>query len=255
MRSRTRLGLFLTAGAGIAAFYVIAVAQLPGFGSSAHPYRDLAVAAAVAHQSANVVSAVNFDQRALDTLVEESIMLASVLGVAALLRRLDGERTRRVPEVGQILDSTRLLGYVLLPVTAIVGLDLVVHGHLTPGGGFQGGVVLGTGLHLLYVAGSFRAVEGIRPLDTYRVMEAVGAAGYACLGVAGSFAAGSFLTNLIAHGRFGHLFSAGTVPILNGLVGVEVVAGVVVLLASFLDQEILVGGEAQDSPGGRDGAA
>jgi multicomponent Na+:H+ antiporter subunit B len=240
MTRRARLVLFLAAGAIIAVLYVAATVKMPHFGASVHPYRDLSVAAAVAHSTANVVSAVNFDQRGLDTLIEESILLASVLGVAALLRPTPGEEERHVPEVGRILDSTRLLGYVLLPVTAVVGIDLIVHGHLTPGGGFQGGVVLGTGVHLLYVAGSFRAVEGIRPLGIYRALEAFGAAGYACLGLAGSLASGAFLTNLIAHGQFGNLFSAGTVPILNGLVGVEVLAGTVVLLASFLDQEILL---------------
>jgi multicomponent Na+:H+ antiporter subunit B len=240
MTRRARLVLFFAAGVIVAVLYVAATVKMPRFGTSVHPYRDLSVAGAVAHSTANVVSAVNFDQRGLDTLIEESILLASVLGVAALLRPTPGEEERHVPEVGRILDSTRLVGYVLLPVTAIVGIDLIAHGHLTPGGGFQGGVVLGTGVHLLYVAGSFRAVEGIRPLGIYRALEAFGAAGYACLGLAGSLAGGAFLTNLIAHGRFGNLFSAGTVPILNGLVGVEVLAGTVVLLASFLDQEILL---------------
>jgi multicomponent Na+:H+ antiporter subunit B len=240
MSRRVRLVLFLAAGAIVAVLYVAATVKMPHFGARSHPYRDLAVAAAVAHSTANVVSAVNFDQRGLDTLIEESILLASVLGVAALLRPTPGEEERRIPEVGRILDSTRLLGYVLLPITAIVGIDLIVHGHLTPGGGFQGGVVLGTGIHLLYVAGSFRAVEGIRPLAFYRALEAAGAAGYVCIGVAGSLASGAFLTNLVAHGRFGHLFSAGTVPILNGLVGVEVAAATVVLIAAFLDQEILL---------------
>jgi multicomponent Na+:H+ antiporter subunit B len=240
MSRRARLFLFLAAATVVAVLYIAATVKMPHFGASVHPYRDLSVTAAVEHSTANVVSSVNFDQRGLDTLIEESILLASVLGVAALLRPARGEEERHIPEVGRILDSTRLLGYVLLPVTAVVGIDLIVHGHLTPGGGFQGGVVLGTGVHLLYVAGSFRAVEGIRPLVTYRVLEAIGAAGYACLGLAGSLAAGAFLTNLIPHGQFGHLFSAGTVPILNGLVGVEVLGGTVVLLASFLDQEILI---------------
>lgn len=240
MTRRVRLWLFLAAGAIIVLLYVAATVQMPHFGGARHPYRDRSVTAAVAHSTANVVSAVNFDQRGLDTLIEESILLASVLGAAALLRPAAGEEERQVPDVGRIMDSTRLLGYVLLPVTAIVGIDLIVHGHLTPGGGFQGGVVLGTAVHLLYLAGSFRAVEGIRPLGIYRLLEAVGAAGYACLGIAGSLASGAFLTNFISHGKFGSLFSAGTVPILNGLVGVEVLAGTVVLLASFLDQEILI---------------
>ena len=240
MNRRTRALVFAVAGAVLAAFFVAAALDMTPFGSGFHPYRDLAIPAAVKHATANVVASVTFDQRGIDTLVEETILLGSVLAAAALLRPVRGEEERRIPDVGRILSSTRLLGYVLLPVTIVIGIDLVVHGHLTPGGGFQGGVVIGTGIHLLYVSGSFQAVERIRPLTPYRIAEAVGAAGFVCLGLATAVAGAGFLADSIAHGTFAQLFSAGTVPILNGLVGVEVGAGVVVLLASFLDQEILV---------------
>jgi multicomponent Na+:H+ antiporter subunit B len=240
VRRSTRLVVFLFAAAIVAALFVAAVLDLPRFGTSVHPYRTLALAATVAHQTANAVGAVTFDQRGIDTLVEESILLGSVVGVAALLRPARGEEERQVPETGRLLASTQLLGYVMLPVTAVVGIDVIVHGHLTPGGGFQGGVVLGTGIHLLYVAGSFRAVEEIRPLAIHRALEATGGVAFAGLGLAGCAVSGAFLTNFVAHGQFGKLFSAGTVPLLNGAVGLEVTAGVVLLIASFLDQEIVV---------------
>lgn len=232
--------MFWAAAGTFLGFYLAAVGHVPDFGTHLHPYRTRAVAAAIAHHTANVVSSVNFDQRALDTLIEETIMLASILGAVVLLRPAAGEEERRVPDMGRILDSTRLIGYVVLPFTIVIGLDIVVHGHLTPGGGFQGGVVLATGVHLLYVAGSFRAIERVRPLLIYRLLEAAGAAGFVVLGLAGMVISGGFLTNAVAQGRFAQLFSAGTVPLLNGLVGVEIAAGVVVLLAAFLDQEILV---------------
>lgn len=232
--------MFWAAAGTFLGFYLAAVGHVPDFGTHLHPYRTRAVAAAIAHHTANVVSSVNFDQRALDTLIEETIMLASILGAVVLLRPAAGEEERRVPDMGRILDSTRLIGYVVLPFTIVIGLDIVVHGHLTPGGGFQGGVVLATGVHLLYVAGSFRAIERVRPLLIYRLLEAAGAAGFVVLGLAGMVISGGFLTNALAQGRFAQLFSAGTVPLLNGLVGVEIAAGVVVLLAAFLDQEILV---------------
>jgi multicomponent Na+:H+ antiporter subunit B len=248
---RVRLVLFLVAAGAIAALFAGAALDMAPFGGDAHPYRDLAVAAGVRHATANLVSSVNFDQRGLDTLGEETIMLAAVLAAAALLRPARGEAERQLTEVGHILSSTRLVGYVLLPLTAVVGTDIVVHGHVTPGGGFQGGVVIATGIHLLYVAGSFSAVEGIRPLTRYRMAEAIGAAGFACLGLAGVVAGTGFLANFLPRGSFGKLFSAGTVPILNGLVGVEVLGGVIVLFACFLDQEILMRPEAGEGGPGR----
>jgi multicomponent Na+:H+ antiporter subunit B len=235
-----RLLLFAVGAAVLTGFYVAASLDLPAFGGTVHPYRDLAVHAAFAHATANAVASVTFDSRGIDTLIEEAIMLASVLGAAALLRPAAGEQERHVRKTGIILGSTQLIGYVMLPLTLVVGIDLVVHGHLTPGGGFQGGVVLATAIHLLYVAGSFPAVQRIRPLAIHQVLEGVAAAAFACIGLAGLAAAGSFLANYVPRGSFGQLFSGGTVPVLNGVVAVEIAASVVVLIASFLDQEIVV---------------
>jgi multicomponent Na+:H+ antiporter subunit B len=240
-----RAALFLVAAAVVAGFFVAAAIHMAPFGGSFHPYRDHAIAAAVQHATANVVSSVNFDQRGLDTLIEESILLGSILGSVTLLRPQPDEEERQIPDSGNILSSTSLVGYVLLPLTLVIGIDLVVHGHLTPGGGFQGGVIIATGIHLLYVAGSFRAVEGVRPLTTYRLAEAFAGAAFACLGIATMIAGGGFLADTIDHGTFAQLFSGGTVPILNGIVGVAVAGGLVVLFASFLDQEILVRRDAK----------
>ncbi|MCV7197136.1 sodium:proton antiporter [Mycobacterium angelicum] len=214
--------------------------ELPVFGHDDHLYRDLAVAAAFSRATANVVASVNFDQRALDTLVEESILLGSVTGVMTLLRPAVEEREYRPPHGGTVLDSTRLVGYVMLPVTLALGVDVIVHGHLTPGGGFQGGVVLAAGLHLLYVTGSFRVLDRLRPVNVFDIGEALGAAAFVVIGLAGVVAGGVFLQNLLPTGTMGNLFSGGSVALLNIAVGVEVACGMTVLLAQFLAQEITI---------------
>jgi multicomponent Na+:H+ antiporter subunit B len=122
---------------------------------------------------------------------------------------------------------------------------VVSHGHVTPGGGFQGGVVLGTGIHLLYVAGSYSALERARPVRAFEWGEVIGSGAFAALGVAATFIGGAFLSDIIPNGRFGNMFSAGTVPLLNGAVGIEVASGTAVLLAKFLEQAILVKGEGR----------
>lgn len=239
--SRTaRLIVFLLGAAGTAAVLAVLVARLPAFGGSSHPYRDLAVPAAVRHATANVVSSVNFDQRGLDTLGEETILLGSVVGAAALLRPAQQEAERRPAPGGRTMEATRLMGYVMLPVTLMVGLDLVVHGHLTPGGGFQGGVVLATGLHLLYLTGSYQALQRLRPLRLFDRGESLGAGVFALLGLAGTALTGAFLRNIIPQGTLGRLLSAGTVPVLNAAVGLEVGCGTVVLLTHFLEEDITV---------------
>lgn len=243
MSRRARLTLIAFAAAGVGALLIAAFSGLPDFGSAHHPYRDAAVSAALTHRTPNVVSAINFDSRAIDTLGEEVILLASVVGVATLLRRAKGERERPLSG-GRVMELTKFAGYQMTGATLLIGLNVIGHGHLTPGGGFQGGVVLATGLHLLYVAGRYRALERVRPLPAFELGEAAGASAFAGLGIAGLAATGGFLANLWPPGSFGHLLSAGTVPLLNVAVGIEVASGIVVLLAKFLEQALTITGDA-----------
>lgn len=240
MNRGVRMALFLAGAVGLAGLMWLSLAQLPGFGQSQHLYRDLAVPAAFSRATANVVASVNFDQRALDTLGEETILLGSVTGVMALLRPAIEEREYNASERGAALDATRLVGYLMLPVTIALGINVVVHGHLTPGGGFQGGVVLAAGLHLLYITGSFRALDRLRPVNVFDIGEALGAAAFVAVGLAGLAFGGVFLANLLPTGTLGNLFSSGSVPLLNIAVGVEVACGMTVLLAQFLAQEITI---------------
>jgi multicomponent Na+:H+ antiporter subunit B len=235
-----RLIMFALAGGGMAVVFLLGVLGLPHFGAGDHAYRDAAVPAAVRHVTPNVISSINFDLRGLDTLGEETIFMASVIGASVLLRPGDDEEERLPSPHGRVQETTRLLGYVFLPITLMVGLVTVAHGALTPGGGFQGGVVLGTGVHLLYVAGSYRALERIRPLPVFDLGEALGTGVFACFGIATALASGAFLANVLPLGSFGDLFSSGSVLLLSCAVGVEVASGVVVLLASFLDQALAV---------------
>jgi multicomponent Na+:H+ antiporter subunit B len=242
MSRPVRIVLFLVAAVVVAGCYLLAVFGLPALGTDVHPYRDRAVAAAVARSTANVVSAINYDQRALDTLGEETIVLGSVVGAAALLRPTGKERKGTVRDADETLPSVALLGYLLLPVTLLVGANLVLHGQLTPGGGFQGGVVLGTAIHLVYLTGRYKALEKVRPLMLFTAGEAVGTTMFAVIGLLGVATGAGFLANVLPAGVWGSLLSAGTVPLLNIAVGIEVASGVIVLLSRFLDQALRIDG-------------
>ena len=249
MSRRLRLWVLGIGLAGVAGLLLAAFLDLPAFGSPVHPYRDAAVSAAVAHVTPNVISSVNFDQRALDTMIEETILFGSVLAVAALLRPSDEEHLHRPGEGRGPLEGTRTVGYLLLPLTLVVGVDLVAHGHLTPGGGVQGGIVLATGLHLVYVGGRYRSLERLRPEALFEYSEAAGAAAFVVMGLATLVGSGAFLANVLPLGTFGQLVSAGTVPLLNVVVGIAVGSGGVVLVSQFLQQLLRV--TRDDQPGGR----
>lgn len=226
--------------AGTAALLALAFGAMPSFGSSHHPYRDASVPASVAHHAANVVASLNFDQRGIDTLGEETIFFGSVLAVAALLRPAENEELRRQEGSAVPMQSTRMFGYLLLPVALIVGADIVTHGVVTPGGGFQGGIMLATAIHLLYVAGRYRSLEQLRPMPLFEYTEAAGVAAFVAVGFAGIAFAGTFLVNVLPFGTFGQTVSSGTVFFLNVAVGLAVGAGGILLLAKFFEQVFLV---------------
>jgi multicomponent Na+:H+ antiporter subunit B len=234
------LVVFVLGALGVAVLAALAVPGLPPVGADVHPARDTAVTGALAHATANVVSSVNFDQRALDTFGEETILLASVVAVAALLRPAGDERLVRPATPPPVLPATRLGGWVLLPVTLLVGVDVVVHGHLTPGGAFQGGVVLASGVHLLYLTGSFDALLRARTDRWPNAVEPAGSGLFAVVGLIGVALGAGFGANVLPVGTLGDTISSGTVLVLDLAVGLGVGAGLVHLLAQFLRQEIVV---------------
>jgi len=244
MTRRTRLLVAALGGTGLAVLLVAACFDLPRFGGAHHPYGDRVVRASLARHTANTIASVNFDQRAFDTLGEMSILFASVLGTVVLLRQTRDEH-RAAPEPEQVALPVRRFALLVLPVAVVTGLYVIAHGQLSPGGGFQGGVVVATALHLLYLGADYRALERIRPVGSYEIADALAASAYLVLGLAGLVAGTAFLANFLPYGTFNTLSSGGTVPLLNAAIGMEVACAVVVLLARFLDQavEIEKGGE------------
>ncbi|WP_329342398.1 sodium:proton antiporter [Streptomyces sp. NBC_00663] len=238
MSRRVRLWLVAVGGTGLAALLVAACLDLPDFGGARHPYGDRAVRESLARHTANTVSSINFDQRAFDTLGEMTILFAAVIGCVVLLRQTRDEHRAR-PEAEPVALPVRRYALVVLPVALLTGLYVIAHGQLSPGGGFQGGVVAATSLHLLYLGADYRALERIRPVGLYEVGDALAVCAYLVTGIAGLIGSAAFLANtLLPYGTFNTLSSGGTVPLLNAAVGMEVACAVVVLLARFLDQAV-----------------
>ena len=152
MSRRVRLGLFALAGPGLATVLLIGLRGLPPFGHYHGIYGLLLDRIEPKlRRATDIVTALNFDVRAFDTLGEEFILFASVLGVVLILRQLRGEDERPTQEetdehqLAGASAALRALALVLVPGLLALGVYVVVHGQITPGGGFQGGVILATG--------------------------------------------------------------------------------------------------------------
>lgn len=204
------------------------------------PFQELApVAAAYAENgpdelgAANLVTAVIVTYRGLDTLGEVTVLFIATAGVGFLLRREEedeadkaGEQTAGTaptPEsahaprkASELLCSGSML---LFPLLMLFGVYIFLHGHLTPGGGFQGGVVIASAFLLLMLARvSFHLNHFV-----ISFVESISGFAYVVIGVLGIFLAAGFLDNrILPLGEFGSLLSAGAIPLIYSLVGLKV---------------------------------
>jgi multicomponent Na+:H+ antiporter subunit B len=235
MTRQLRIGLFAVSAAGLAALMLWAVAGLPDFGHYRGPYGKVLNRVAVGERHVtNVVSAVTFDYRGVDTMGEEFILFASVMGVALLLRHTRAER-RRTPERIHS-DAVRLAGAGFAAGLLVLGLYVVAHGPLTPGGGFQGGVVLASAFALVYLAGTYRAYRSLTPVPAMDLVEGAGAGGYVVVGIVSLLLGSAFLHNFGPLGTTGTLASGGSIPFLNVASALEVSAAFLLLFGEFLDE-------------------
>lgn len=249
MSRRVRLGVFFAGALGLAALLGWAIAGLPAFGHFDGAYALLIDHVSVAQRHAtDAVTAVNFDYRALDTLGEEFILFASVTGVALLLREQRSERERSQAQTrderayrGTSL-GLRALTMGLVGPVLVLSFYLDSHGAISPGGGFQGGVVGASSLLMVFLGGGYMAMRRLSPESLVELAESSGAAGYALVGLGGTIFAAAFFQNFLGLGTPGQLISAGTIQLNSLAVALEVTGAFVLLWSEFLDQAMVVRG-------------
>jgi multicomponent Na+:H+ antiporter subunit B len=244
---RARLTLFAIAGAGFAAVLVIGMTGLPRFGGYNGVYGQVidGIGVTVRHGT-DLITALNFDIRGFDTLGEEFILFASVLGIVLILRELREERQEPRHEEAEehsfagASEALRALALGLIPSIVAVGVYIVVHGQITPGGGFQGGVILAAAPLAMFIGGRYMRMKVIAPHLLIELGDAVGAAGYALVGLSGLVLVGIFLKNPLPLGIPGHLLSGGQLDVASVCVGLEVSGAFLVAWTHFFDQALLI---------------
>ena len=176
----------------------------------------------------NTVTAILLDYRALDTLGEASVIFAAAAAVGTLFAgaRPPGERALHSRGLGIMV--RRLVGY-LAALFWLFPVYVILYGHLSPGGGFQGGVSLAVLWILLNVVFGTRAPNVALPPRRLHAVEAGAAAAFLAVGLVGIARGSYYLANASAGfplgSRPGQLFGAGFVPLLNLIIGAKVAAG------------------------------
>jgi multicomponent Na+:H+ antiporter subunit B len=241
--TRRMRGVVALAALGVlGAVLVVAVTGLEPFGHYPGPYGDvLAKVVPGERHTGQLVAATVLDYRGFDTLGEEMILFAAACGCAALLRvrRREREDEDEAPARPVPSFAARAMGAALVGPVMVLAAYIIVHGHLTPGGGFSGGVIAAGALLLAYAAGQGVRLGRVGSIALLEGAEALGAAGFLAMAIAGLIAAGALLKNFLALGTSGMLLSAGTIPVGNVAVGLEVAGAVALVFAEFLEQALL----------------
>jgi len=178
--------------------------------------------------SANMVTSIVVNYRSFDTLGEVTVLFISALGVS-LVMGTSGKLIQRSAS-GFILKTG---ARVLTPVLLIVGIYVITHGHLTPGGGFQGGSMIASSV-LLLLMGDNNFVPDIKK---FKLLEGFSGSVYILLGLTGMVLTGFFLKNFASTGTVGELMSGGIIPIIYLFIGLKVGSELTGILADFLKQE------------------
>ncbi len=193
----------------------------------------------------NIVSGMILDYRAFDTFGESCVLFVATICVTIMLR-IDGrggagddEETESSKKAFGIRESAfakldnrnyependtilRKSALIVFPIIMVFGVYVILNGHISPGGGFSGGAILGAGFVLFLSAFGFNKTERFMNANTVRIITLVALLVY-CLSKCYSFFTGAnHLESGIPLGTPGAILSSGLILVLNICVGMVV---------------------------------
>jgi len=179
--------------------------------------------------SANMVTSIVVNYRSFDTLGEVTVLFISALGISLIVGTTDSMVKRN--ESGFILKAG---SKVLMPILLVVGIYVITHGHLTPGGGFQGGSMIASSILLMLISDH----EFVPNINKFKFLEGLSGSIYIIIGLVSISITVYFLKNFISTGTVGNLFSAGIIPIIYLFIGLKVGSELTGILTDFLKKEV-----------------
>ncbi len=131
---------------------------------------------------------------------------------------------------------------LIIPFIQLYGVYIILHGHVSPGGGFAGGAMIGTSLVLYTLV---FGIDKSKQKFSHRVSEYAESGGillYVSLGLIGIVITGSFLTNIEAGfpiGNPGSVLSGGMIPLLMVGIGIKVASTFITLFHTLIEEEVV----------------
>jgi len=181
---------------------------------------------------ANTVTSIVVNFRGFDTLGEVTVLFLAVTALGSILykkRHHTGERSVLFSASSIVTAGSKLL----FPAIVVLGAYVFIHGHLTPGGGFQGGVIIATGFLLMLLAYENYSVSH----TALSIVESLAGITFAGVGLLGFINGGTFLENFLPTGVLNNLFSGGIIPIIYIAVGFKVAAELTGVIYTVLNEK------------------
>ncbi|KAB3534154.1 sodium:proton antiporter [Alkaliphilus pronyensis] len=129
---------------------------------------------------------------------------------------------------------------LIVPFIQIYGIFIILHGHISPGGGFSGGAVLGASMILYTLSYGLTAANKKLPHKVTGVFESGGIIWYVLLGLVGIFLGGSFLSNKevgFFMGKAGDVISGGFIPLITAAIGLKVASTMITLFHTIIEED------------------
>ena len=206
----------------IAVGFIFAFSQIP-FGKDKINVANYYIKRGVKETGAvNIVTSVVLNYRGFDTLGEVTVLFIAALGLGAVLfveKKIQSQASNNKEDKAKRASLILRTGSCLLfPLILLFGAYIFVHGHLTPGGGFQGGAIIASGFLLMYLAFPKQSINK----KSSSIAESLSGLIFVGIGLLGLIFSKYFLTNFLPKGIPNTLFSAGIIPIIYIAIGFKV---------------------------------
>ncbi|MFG6333076.1 MAG: hypothetical protein K1W28_14895 [Lachnospiraceae bacterium] len=185
----------------------------------------------------NMVTNMILSYRGFDTFGETCVLFIAATCVIILLRKDEREieNARETdwkyePKPDEILQKITLL---LVPIIFLYGFYIILNGHLSPGGGFSGGAVIGAGLILYVTTFGFHKTQRFFGEKTYEAVKVGALTLYSILMIGYFYTGANQMRSLIPKGTPGDILSSGMILPINLFVGLEVACTMYAFFALF----------------------
>ncbi len=238
------------------ALLLYTVTALPAFGDPNHPINNEVSARYIENGlqetgAVNIVTGMILDYRAFDTLGESSVLFTAAMVVLFLLRK--DKDSARYSQLAQTMDQNphsdtyyepkndiilQKTATILVPIVLLLGVYVVLNGHLSPGGGFSGGAIMGAGLILYVTAFGFDKMRRFFTYKTYQRVVLVALLTYALSKCYSFYTGANHIESVIPLGTPGAILSSGLILVLNICVGFIVACTMYCFYAVFRKGEL-----------------